>query len=105
MVHEEKTVKTTYIEVAQVKETLGFILSRPTWLWGGEMGVNECGVCIGNEAVFTKGKYDDIGLTGMTVIEFADRGGYAIPKVLTYSNDSHVYKEGLPTKYNNYIYI
>ena len=47
----------------------------------------------------------DIGLTGMTVIEFADRGGYAIPKVLTYSNDSHVYKEGLPTKYNNYIYI
>ena len=63
MVHEEKTVKTTYIEVEQVKETLGLILSRPTWLWGGEMGVNECGVCIGNEAVFTKGKYDDIGLT------------------------------------------
>ena len=47
----------------------------------------------------------DIGLTGVTVIEFADKGGYAIPKVLTYSNDSHIYREGLPTKYNNYVYI
>jgi len=71
MVHEEAMVKTTYIEVEQVKETLSFILSRPTWLWGGEMGVNECGVCIGNEAVFTKGKYDDIGLTGMDMVRLA----------------------------------
>ena len=70
-VHEEKTVKTTYIEVDQVKETKAFILSRPTWLWGGEMGVNECGGCIGNEAVFTKGKYDDIGLTGMDMVRLA----------------------------------
>lgn len=70
-VHEEKKVKTTYIEVEQVKETYSFILSRPTWLWGGEMGVNEHGVCIGNEAVFTKGKYDDIGLTGMDMVRLA----------------------------------
>ena len=70
-VHEEAMVKTTYIEVEQVKETLSFILSRPTWLWGGEMGVNECGVCIGNEAVFTKGKYADIGLTGMDMVRLA----------------------------------
>ena len=47
-VHEETMVKTTYIEVEQVKETYAFVLSRPTWLWGGEMGVNEHGVCIGN---------------------------------------------------------
>lgn len=70
-VHEEKMVKTTYIEVEQVKETFAFILSRPSWLWGGEMGVNEHGVCIGNEAVFTKGKYDDIGLTGMDMVRLA----------------------------------
>ena len=70
-VHEENKVKTTYIEVDQVKETKAMILSRPTWLWGGEMGVNECGVCIGNEAVFTKGKYDDIGLTGMDMVRLA----------------------------------
>ena len=69
--HDGATVKTTYIEVDQVKETYAFILSRSTWLWGGEMGVNEYGVCIGNEAVFTKGKYADIGLTGMDMVRLA----------------------------------
>ena len=69
--HVEKTVKTTYIEVEQVKETKAHILSRPSWLWGGEMGVNECGVCIGNEAVFTKGKYGEPALTGMDMVRLA----------------------------------
>ncbi|XP_044104745.1 secernin-2 isoform X3 [Neovison vison] len=44
----------TYIEVDQVSETHAVILSRPSWLWGAEMGANEHGVCIGNEAVWTK---------------------------------------------------
>jgi len=69
--HHVKTVQTTYVEVEQVKETKAMILSRPSWMWGGEMGVNECGVCIGNEAVFTKGKYADTGLTGMDMLRIA----------------------------------
>ena len=69
--HSEKMVKTTYIEVDQVEKTKAFVLSRPMWLWGGEMGVNECGVCIGNEAVFTKGKYNKTGLTGMDMVRLA----------------------------------
>lgn len=69
--HSEKTVMTTYIEVEQVPETKAIVLSRPSWLWGGEMGVNECGVCIGNEAVFTKGKYGKTGLTGMDMLRLA----------------------------------
>ena len=45
----------------------------------------------------------DICHTGMTVIEFKETNGYAIPSVLTLSSDSHLYKEGLPTNYNNTI--
>lgn len=70
-IHTDKKVMTTYIEVDQVKETKAHLLSRPTWLWGGEIGVNECGVCIGNEAVFTRGHYPDMGLTGMDMVRIA----------------------------------
>ena len=44
----------TYIEVGQVSHTYAVILSKPAWMWGAEMGANEHGVCIGNEAIFTK---------------------------------------------------
>ena len=43
----------------------------------------------------------DMGHTGMTVIEFGDLNGISIPKVLQLSNDSHLYREGLPTDYQN----
>jgi len=43
----------------------------------------------------------DIGLTGVTVIDFAEENGYAYPKVLTHSNDAHILHEGLPTNTNN----
>ena len=47
----------------------------------------------------------DMTHTGMTVIEFPECDGYITPKALTLSNDSHIYREGLPTKYNNEIYF
>ena len=43
--------------------------------------------------------------TGLTVIEFKEVDGYCIPKILTLSSDSHIYREGLPTKYNNELYF
>lgn len=43
----------------------------------------------------------DICHSGMTVIEFYDEDGILIPKLLTVSNDSHIYRDGLPTNYNN----
>jgi len=43
----------TYITIEQVEETFAVILSKPRWMWGAEMGANECGVVIGNEAVWT----------------------------------------------------
>ncbi len=45
----------------------------------------------------------DMCHTGITVIEFKDEDGVAIPTLLTLSNDSHIFREGLPLKYNNSI--
>jgi dipeptidase len=69
--HTEEKVKTTYLYVEQVDETYGVLISRPFWMWGAEMGVNEHGVAIGNEAVFTREKYADKGLTGMDLLRLA----------------------------------
>lgn len=48
------TVKCTYIEIPQVERTNAVLLSKPFWMWGAEMGINEHGLVIGNEAVFSK---------------------------------------------------
>lgn len=45
----------------------------------------------------------DLSHSSMTVINFKEENGFATPKVLTLSSDSHLYREGLPTKYNNEI--
>lgn len=34
-------VKTTFIEVEQVSHTYAMILSKPSWIWGAEIGINE----------------------------------------------------------------
>ena len=47
----------------------------------------------------------DMTHSAVTVIEFKNEDGFAYPKVLTLSSDSHLYREGLPTKYNNEIYF
>ena len=46
----------------------------------------------------------DMTHTGVTVINFQEEFGSVIPRVLTYSNDSHLYREGLPTKHQNRIF-
>jgi len=69
---EDSEVQCTYISVPQVRETNAVLLSKPFWIWGAEMGANEHGVVIGNEAVFTKVSYDkEPGLIGMDFLRLA----------------------------------
>ena len=65
-------VKCTYIEIDQVAHTNAMILSKPSWIWGAEIGVNEHGLCIGNEAVFTKEmNTSEQALLGMDILRLA----------------------------------
>ena len=68
----DERVKCTYIEIEQVAHTNAMILSKPSWIWGAEIGVNEYGLCIGNEAVFTKlTSASEPALLGMDILRLA----------------------------------
>jgi len=65
-------VKCTYLEIPQVEHTHAVLLAKPFWIWGSEIGANEHGVAIGNEAVFTKIPVEKSGgLIGMDFIRLA----------------------------------
>ncbi|MHA2226523.1 MAG: C69 family dipeptidase [Candidatus Hodarchaeales archaeon] len=61
----------TYISIPQVEETHATLLSKPSWMWGAEMGANECNLAVGNEAVWTKEPEGHTALLGMDLVRLA----------------------------------
>ncbi len=75
----ETKIRCTYIEIPQADHTFAVILSKPDWMWGAEMGANERGVVIGNEAVWTTQPCNDDGLLGMDLLRLGlERGESAL---------------------------
>jgi hypothetical protein len=91
-------VRTTHIEVdAHPDETLGFVGSRPTWMWGVEHGVNEAGVAAGNETIYTTldPRGAPPGLLGMDLVRLAlERAATAAAAVDTITGHLERYGQG-----------
>lgn len=70
--HGTGRIRLTNTDIDQVGHTYAVLISRPWWMWGAEMGTNEHGVTIGNEAVFTRRAGGGGGdLTGMDLLRLA----------------------------------
>ncbi|MCB8876973.1 C69 family dipeptidase [Acidisoma silvae] len=62
-------VECTYIAIPQAAHTYAVLGSRPWWMWGFEHGMNEKGLTIGNEAVWSRLPASDApGLLGMDLL-------------------------------------
>jgi secernin len=71
-------VRCQYVTVPQVRHTYRVLGSQPFWLWGFEHGLNERGVVIGNEAIWTTAPRQQVGLLGMDLIRLGlERGATA----------------------------
>ncbi len=98
-----ETVDCTYIRIPQVEKTYATLLSRPFWMWGAEIGANELGVVIGNEAVWTKMPLKKTGgLTGMDLLRLAlERSSSARGALETITDLLETYGQGGNGGYRN----
>jgi len=69
-------LRCTHIEIPQVAETYRVMGHSPAWVWGFEHGVNEHGVAIGNQTVFSNEPLEETpGLIGMDLVRLGlERG-------------------------------
>ena len=64
-----EAIRATHLVIPQAEQTHEIFIGRSFWTYGAEIGFNEHGVAIGNEAVFTtlqeEEKSDGLGVTDM----------------------------------------
>ena len=91
-----ETVRCTYIEIPQALHTYRVLGSKPYWIWGFEHGMNECGVAIGNEAVWAREpEARENGLLGMDLLRLAlERGATAYAALHIITNLLETYGQG-----------
>ena len=81
-------VQCTYIDIPQANHTHAVLLAKPFWLWGAEMGANEHGLVIGNEAVFTKiPHHKKKSLIGMDILRLALERAATVKEAITVITD------------------
>lgn len=103
---KEEELNCTYISIPQASETAAIILSQPWWMWGAEMGVNEYGVAIGNEAVYTHEPIRYTGLLGMDLLRLGLERGNSASKSLHIITDLLTkYHQGGGCGYNDSSWI
>jgi len=59
---EGAMLRTTHVVIPQARQTHEVIIDKSFWTWGGEIGVNEHGLAVGNEAIFSRAGDDKDGL-------------------------------------------
>ena len=76
---EGTIVQTTHVAIPQAPKTYSVVGSRPYWIWGFEMGYNEKGVVIGNEAEGSRMEPEsEDGILGMDLLRLGlERGATA----------------------------
>lgn len=92
-------LNTTYLQIEQVPERHGVILSQPSWLWGAEMGANDQGVVIANTAVFTKVAHAEPALLGADLVRLGLERGHNARAALDVITDLlETYGQGGPAR-------
>ncbi|GMG86849.1 C69 family dipeptidase [Biformimicrobium ophioploci] len=97
------SMMTTWTQVPQVARRYGCVISRPAWIWGAEMGVNECGVAIANEAIFSRSVLQNgAGLLGMDLVRLGlERGDSAESALSVICELLEEFGQGGPAGYEN----
>ncbi len=68
----DEMLRCTHLTIPQVSHTHAIIGSRPYWIWGFEMGLNDQGLIIGNEAQGSRCDPETVeGLLGMDMLRLA----------------------------------
>uniref|UniRef100_A0A6A7FQ65 Secernin-2-like isoform X1 n=2 Tax=Hirondellea gigas TaxID=1518452 RepID=A0A6A7FQ65_9CRUS len=99
--HTVTRLECTFITVSQVPHTEAVLISKPSWMWGAEMGANGKGVCVGNEAIWTKaldGKDEKVErLLGMDMVRLSlERSSTAEEAITVISELLEKYGQGGP---------